>query len=236
MRKDSVRTIVLTGCTRGLGRALARFFIERGYTVAGCARSRKGIEDLHREFPAPNDFFVVDVSDESGVRNWAQRVFDRFGAPDLLINNAALIAPNGPIWQLNADDFSQVVDVNLKGTFNVIRHFTPMMITRNRGTIINFSSGWGHTTSPDVAAYCATKWAIEGLTQAFAQDLTAAKTAVIAIAVNPGIISTDMLRSCFGEEAERYPEPDTWAKVAGPFLLGLGGKNHGTSVNIPDPK
>ena len=123
-------------------------------------------------------------------------------APDLLLNNAATINPNAPLWKVSADEFSYVIDVNIKGVANVIRHFVPRMIERGSGVIVNFSSGWGRSTSPEVAPYCATKWAIEGLTRALAQELPAG---MAAIPLNPGIINTDMLQSCFGESADDFP-------------------------------
>ena len=92
-------------------------------------------------------------------------------------------------------NFPQVIDVNLKGMANVIRHFVPAMVKNKSGVIVNFSSGWGRSTDAEVAPYCATKWAIEGLTQALAQELP---PGMAAVPLNPGIINTGMLRSCFG--------------------------------------
>ena len=101
--------------------------------------------------------------------------------------------------------------------------------------VVNFSSGWGRSTSPEVASYCASKWAIEGLTQSLAQDLSAAGGTVAAVALNPGIIDTQMLRSCFAEGASQYPDPADWVRIAGPFLLSLNGKHNGRSLDIPTP-
>src|SRR5205807_5285973 len=124
-------------------------------------------------------------------------------------NNAALINPNAPLWEVPAEEFSDVIDVNIKGVANMIRHFVPAMIERGSGVIVNFSSGWGRSTSPKVATYCATKWAIEGLTQALSQELPAG---MAAIPLNPGIINTDMLQSSFGSSASAYPTAEEWAK------------------------
>ena len=95
--------------------------------------------------------------------------------------------------------------------------------------IVNFSSEWGRSTSPEVAPYCATKWAVEGLTRALAQELP---RGLAAVPVNPGIIDTDMLRSCFGDSAGHYPDPREWAETAVPFLLGLGPKDNGRPLSI----
>ena len=89
------------------------------------------------------------------------------GTVDLLVNNAGVINRNAPLWKVSEEDFSRVVDVNLNGTVNVLRHFLPAMVERRRGVIVNISSGWGRGVSPQVAPYCATKWAIEGLTRAW---------------------------------------------------------------------
>src|SRR5205085_4965524 len=124
---------------------------------------------------------------------------------------------------------SAVIDVNIKGVANVIRHFVPAMIARGRGIIVNFSSGWGRSTDAEVAPYCATKWAIEGLTQSLAQELP---SGMAAIPLNPGIIDTDMLRTCFGGDAASYPSPEEWSEQAAAFLLRLGPRDNGKSLSV----
>lgn len=177
------------------------------------------------------DYASVDVSDDSAVAAWAARVVEQFGVPDLVINNAAVIARNAPLWEVPPEEVAAVLDVNVRGTINVLRQFLPAMRTRGSGVAVNFSSGWGRSTSPEVATYCASKWAIEGLTRALAQELEG--SGVSAVAVNPGIIDTEMLRTCFGTGAGHYPKPETWAKAAAPFLLSLGARQHGRSVDVP---
>ena len=127
-----------------------------------------------------------------------------------------------------AVDFDHVIDVNIKGVANVVRHFVPAMIEKRNGVIVNFSSGWGRSTAPGCAPDCASKWAIEGLTQALAQELPAG---MAAVPLNPDIIDTDMLRTCFGAEAGQYPNAAKWAKQVGPFLLQLGAKDNGQPLS-----
>ncbi len=224
------KVIVITGVTRGLGLALAEKLIELGHTVLGCGRTKAVVERLQKQFGTPHDFTRVDVSEEVDVKSWAKRILAKHAAPDLLLNNTALINHNAPLWQIAASEFDQVIDVNIKGVANVIRHFLTAMIERNSGVIVNFSSGWGRSTSPEVAPYCATKWAIEGLTRALAQELP---QGMAAIPLNPGIIDTDMLRSCFGAEAANYPAAKEWAERAAPFLLKLGPKDNGKPLTVP---
>jgi NAD(P)-dependent dehydrogenase (short-subunit alcohol dehydrogenase family) len=104
------------------------------------------------------------------------------------------------------------------------------MIREGSGVIANFSSYWGRSVAPDVAPYCASKWAVEGLTRALAQELP---RGLAAVPVNPGIIDTDMLRSTFGDSAGSYPDPDTWSRSAAPFLLGLGPNDSGRPSTVP---
>jgi NAD(P)-dependent dehydrogenase (short-subunit alcohol dehydrogenase family) len=225
-----MKTIIITGVSRGLGRALTEEFIRLGHTVIGCGRSEKEIAQLQKQFPAPNDFAVVDTSADEQVAAWAKRVLQSHDAPDLLLNNAALINRNAPLWLVPAQEFSDVIDVNIKGVANVIRHFAPAMIKQGRGVIVNFSSGWGRSTDAEDAPYCATKWAIEGLTQSLAQELPAG---FAAVPLNPGIINTDMLRSTFGGSSASYPSPDQWAKIAAPFLLKIGPADNGRQMTVP---
>src|SRR5271170_7762545 len=124
----SQKIILITGVSRGLGRALTEEFIRLGHTVIGCGRSEKEIAQLQKQFPSPNDFSVVNVADDSQVAAWAKRVLQTRAAPDLLLNNAALINRNAPLWKISAQEFSDVIDVNIKGVASVIRHFVPTMI------------------------------------------------------------------------------------------------------------
>jgi NAD(P)-dependent dehydrogenase (short-subunit alcohol dehydrogenase family) len=130
-----------------------------------------------------------------------------------------------------AAEYDALVDVNIKGVANVIRHFVPAMIERGRVVIVNFSSGWGRETDPEVAPNCASKWAMEGLTKALAQELP---KGMAAVPLSPGIIDTDMLRSCFGGDAGMYPSPAEWALTAVPYLLGLGPRDNRRSLTVDD--
>ena len=223
------KVIVITGATRGLGRALVAAFAAGGHTVVGCGRSDGHVRALRDDFPAPHAFAVVDVTDAAAVNAWAQAVLPQFGAPDLLINNAALMNAPAPLWAVPPDEFAAVIDVNVKGVFNVVRAFVPAMVTRGEGVIVNLSSGWGRSTAPEVAPYCASKYAIEGMTLALAQDLPAG---MAAVPLNPGIIDTDMLRQAWADGASRYQKPAEWATKAAPFLLKLGAKDNGRPLTV----
>lgn len=227
---NSQRTILITGVTRGLGRALVDRFAEAGHRVIGCGRTDHKVAELQSVHSAPHRFDVVDVRDDGAVAKWAGEVLDEGDPPDLLINNAAIINRNAPLWEVPPAEFDDVVDINIKGVVNVIRHFLPAMMERNIGVIVNLSSGWGRSTSPEVAPYCATKWAMEGLSKALADELP---SGMASVPMNPGVIDTEMLRSCFGNAAAHYNGAEEWSHRAAPFLLSLNARHNGQSVTVP---
>lgn len=225
------RRIIITGVSRGLGRALANELIALGHVVAGVARSASDIWDLQQSHGEPHHFQALDVTDERAVERWSATLLRDFGTPDMLINNAALINRNAPLWQVPPEEFRDLVNVNLVAVFTVTRLFVPAMIERGSGVIVNLSSGWGRSVAADMAPYCMSKWGIEGMTRALAADLPAG---LAAIPLSPGIVATDMLLSTFGEQASQYPTPEQWAKTAAPFISSLGPEHSGVPLSTPD--
>lgn len=228
----SGQVVIITGATRGLGRAMVDEFARLGHTVLGCGRSKKEIDQLRRQFGKPHDFYTVDISSDDEVKSWASLLVSVHGPPDLVLNNAAVLNKHARLWEINAREFSQVIDVNVKGFANIIRHFVPEMVKRKQGVIVNFSSGWGRVGGAEVAPYCASKWAIEGLTLALAQELP---SGMAAVSLHPGVVNTDMLQSALGtSSAATYISPDAWAKKAVPFLLKLGPGDNGKQLTLAD--
>ncbi|MBI5496193.1 MAG: SDR family oxidoreductase [Deltaproteobacteria bacterium] len=222
------RVIVVTGASRGLGRALCVELARRGHLVHGCGRDGTALDALQRELGGEHRFECVDVTDAAAVAAWAARV-EAGGAPDLVVSNAALMNDPRPVWEVPVDEFARVVDVNVRGVFHVARAFLPGMNARRRGVLVNLSSGWGRSTDAGVAPYCASKFAVEGFSAAAAQDVT---RGVAVVALNPGIIDTDMLRRCWPESAASYARPETWAPRAADLLLRLGPGDNGASLDV----
>ena len=104
------------------------------------------------------------------------------------------------------------------------------MIDKGNSVVVNFSSGWGRSTSSHVAPYCASKYAIEGMTKALAQELP---TGMAAVPLSPGVVNTEMLQSCFGESADQCPTAEEWAVTAVPYILGIGAGDNGESLTTP---
>ncbi len=224
------RRVLITGVSRGLGAALAAKLVELGHTVLGCSRSEEAVRRLQERWGPPHRFDVVDVSDDAQVKRWAERLTADGLVPDLLINNAAVTHRPAQIWRLSSDEFAQVLNVNVLGVANVLRHFVPAMLRRGTGIIVNFSSGWGREAAARVGPYCASKWAIEGLTRVLAEELP---PKMAAVSLHPGIVNTDALRVNFGEAAARYPTPEQWAEVAAPYILAIRPRHNGKALSVP---
>lgn len=220
--------LVITGATRGIGAALVAAFAQEGWVVSGCGRDAEAVAAA-KPATGAGAWSALDVTVVDDVQAWADAALATAGAPDLLINNAGLINRNAPLWEVPPAEFQAVIRTNLEGPFNVIRAFVPTMIEAGRGVIVNLSSGWGRSTSPEVAPYCTSKWGIEGMTRALSQELP---TGMAAVALNPGVIDTRMLRSCFGEGAEGVQKPAAWAERAMPLLLGLTAEDNGQALTV----
>ncbi len=211
------KRIVISGTTRGLGRAIAEEFACRGHLVAGCGTSA----------PGPDQ---VDVGDYLQVEHWARDVLKRLGGPpDLLINSAGVTTHPDPLWAQDPVALAQVLRINVGGVQHMLRAFLPSMIERGEGVVVNISSDWGRSGAPMVGPYCASKWAVEGLSRCLAMEIPAG---MAAVSLDPGTINTDMLRFTFGPGAEEYPTPESWRGKAADFILSLGPEHNGLALTL----
>jgi len=178
------KTAVVTGASRGIGRAVATALAGAGARVAGCARNPDRGSDLFR----------CDVGRADDVARFADDVLGRFGAPDVLVNNAGIVA-RARLEDMSVETWDGVVDANLKGTFLVTRAFLSAMRAKGtaRGRIINIASISGRQGTALLTAYCAAKHGVVGLTRALAEELRGDGIAVNAVC--PGSVDTDMLRA-----------------------------------------
>ncbi len=229
-RESSPRCVLVTGISRGLGRELCREFARLGHTVIGCARSADSVAAMRAELGPPHRIYQLDVTDDAAVSAWAQELVAAGLVPDLVLNNAAVANEGKQAWRFDRDEIDRLLQVNVHGIFNVLRAFIPDMIRRKRGIVVNFSSGWGREAAAKVAPYCASKWAVEGMTKAMSYELP---PTMGAVSLHPGIIQTDTLQTSFGESASLYPKPDEWARVAVPFLLRITSADNGRQLSVP---
>ncbi|MDC0048437.1 SDR family oxidoreductase [Verrucomicrobia bacterium] len=229
IKHKTERIVIISGSTSGLGKEIALGLAKRGWTVAGFGQTKSKVKALADELGENHYIFQANVSCDESIASAAKRIINQFGSPDLLINNAAIMNNPAPLWQVSAKEFDEMSAVNINGVANMIRNFVPSMIRSRRGIIVNLSSGWGRSTSPDVAPYCTTKWAIEGMSSALAQELP---NGIACVALNPGIINTEMLRKCWAEGAAAYQSPEEWAKVAIPLIERINSNDNGKQMTV----
>jgi len=137
------KSVVITGCTRGLGLAMLLEFSRRGWTVSGCGTHTDSVDSLAKELGNNHLVLPCDVTDPAAVTAFATATLNVSGAPDLLINNAAVVNHNAPLWKVPVVEFSRLIDVNIKGIHHVCCAFLPAMIARGCGVIVNLSSVGG---------------------------------------------------------------------------------------------
>lgn len=215
---DSKQPVVVSGVTKGLGRALIRRFAALGHPVAGCGRDAGALAELASELGGGHRLDRVDVTDADQVDAWADRVQRELGAPGLVIANAGTINAPAPLWEVPPAEFDAVIRVNVGGVYAMARAFLPRIA--DGGTLVNFSSGWGRNPRAMLATYTASKFAVEGLTRALAQEAAQLRPGVRVVALDPGGgINTDMLATCLPDEHDQYPTPDEWAGTAADYLL-----------------
>ena len=183
------RTALVTGSTRGIGRAIASGLTEAGARVAVVGRDQVRAAEVAAELSGGAQGFGADVSDPASVVALVQAVEESFGQIDILVNNAGLTRDN-LLFRIKDDDWDMVLDANLRGAFVAIRATARGMMKRRWGRIINIASIVGITGNKGQANYAASKAGLIGLTKSVAKELGTRNILVNAIA--PGFIETDM--------------------------------------------
>ena len=183
---------VVTGGSRGIGRAIAECLLKKDFTVVVTARSETvETQEMKKQYGDKFHFVSCDISDEESRKNLVSFVERSFGRLDLLVNNAG-VAPRErkDILEITPDDFDYLTDINLKGTFFVTQEMTPLLIKNEKSRIVNISSMSAYTASVNRGEYCISKAGISMITKLFAARL--ARYGVSVIEIRPGIIETDM--------------------------------------------
>jgi len=195
------KVALVTGGSRGIGRAIAAAYAREGAQVVMTARERGSLEAAAGEIRKAGGRVVplqADVADRHQVKNLSEEVHRRFGRLHVLVNNASLLGPRVPIQEYPEEAWEAVIAVNLTGPFFVIKSCLPLMAAAGEGSIINVSSGVGRIGKPGWGAYAASKFGLEGLTQVLSAELEPLHIRVNA--VNPGGTRTAMRAAAYPEE------------------------------------
>jgi NAD(P)-dependent dehydrogenase (short-subunit alcohol dehydrogenase family) len=195
------KRIVITGASKGLGRALAFKFAEEGARLALCARSADELTRVELELSVrgtPPLVASCDIADFNQVEHFAGLVLEEFETVDVLVNNASQLGPRINIVEWTAATWNRIIDVNVNGLFAVTRAFLPSMLKNGSGSIINVSSSVGKKGRGRWGAYAVSKFAMEGFTQTLADELK--NKGIRVNSVNPGAMDTDMRHAAYPEE------------------------------------
>lgn len=192
-----MKTVLITGASRGIGRAAALLFASKGYhTIITCSKSLDELEAVKKEieetYHTPCDAVKCDMSKYEEVSG----LFEKITSPDVLVNNAG-IAFFGLLQDMSAEEWHHVIDTNLSSVFYTCKHAIPLMLKQGSGSIINVSSIWGDQGASMEVAYSASKGGINTLTKALAKELAPNGIPVNAIAF--GVIDTAM-NNCLSDE------------------------------------
>ena len=218
------KTVLVTGASRGIGRAIALAFAKEGYHVfMNCNHSFIQLEEVRKEIEAiPNascDLVIGDVGNPDNVEKMFKIIYKKCDSLDVLVNNAGM-AHIGLMASMTDKEWNRIVQTNLSSVFYCSRAVIPQMVAKNSGKIINISSMWGTAGASCEVAYSATKAGVHGLTKALAKELAPSNVQVNAIAC--GVIDTTMNQQLTEEEvivlkneipASRFGEPEEVAEM-----------------------
>ncbi len=222
--------VAITGCRRGLGRALTQAFSDAGATVIAHARTQAQADVVGQSLSGPCEAVGGDVRDpELGLRITAAAA--PHGGVDLLILNAGVISTMGPLSDASLDEFAQVVDINVNAQVALVQAIVPGMVANRRGGVIWLSSGLGRFGVPGYGAYCASKHAVEGLMKVLAEEHSS--DGLVSVALAPGMVQTDMLRVALGtDDVSEHQTPEATARGFVAFARDLSADHNGQSLDI----
>ncbi|PHR63931.1 MAG: 3-oxoacyl-ACP reductase [Idiomarina sp.] len=218
---------LVTGASRGIGKAIAQQLAARGVKVVGTATTESGAKAISDYLGADGEGVALNVTDEASVAAVLKHIDDTYGQLDILVNNAGITRDN-LLMRMKDDEWDSVMDTNLKSVYRLSKGVMRGMMKRRQGRIINISSVVGTTGNPGQTNYCAAKAGLAGFTKALAKEIAARGITVNCVA--PGFIDTDMTKALTDDQkqaifanipAARLGQPDEIA-AAVVFLASPG--------------
>ncbi len=211
-----MKTVVVTGGSRGIGAHIALGFAREGWSVVVLGRSLEGLAQVKAELrETGSDVLALacDVTDEAAVAKMVAQVRASRPSIDVVVNNAGLIEPEVPLWESDANLWWQVIETNVRGPFLVTRAVAPVMIANGGGRFININSGAATRESAVLTAYNASKSALARITGGVAA--AGAEHGIHAFDLAPGVIDTDMTRSMTLHKGRtQWTDPDDVTDLA----------------------
>jgi NADP-dependent 3-hydroxy acid dehydrogenase YdfG len=197
------KTALITGATSGIGRATARLFAQHGVRLILCGRRQERLDALSAELSELTAVFTLnfDVRDRDMVLQLLQNLPVHFSEIDILINNAGNAHGKDSFQDAHLDDWDAMIDINVKGLLYVTKAIVPQMVERKSGQIINIGSTAGKEVYPKGNVYCASKYAVDAITQSMRLDLNGQGIRIVAI--NPGMVETEFSEVRFKGDAKK---------------------------------
>lgn len=196
MSNSTKKTVLITGVTRGIGLEATRKFLSLGYRVAGCARRKKRLGEIEKDFG--DDFIGIsaDLTKEGDIDHLFSEVRDRFGPIDVLINNAG-VGYETSIMDGDPLHWKEMLDLNVYALALCCRQALDDMRVKDKGYIFNISSMSAHRVTEGGGVYAATKYAVRALTEGLRQELCAKKSGIRVTAISPGFVETEFYNSYY---------------------------------------
>jgi 3-oxoacyl-[acyl-carrier protein] reductase len=204
MSTQSRKVVLVTGASRGIGRAIALAMARRGCTVAGFGRDAAALDETARqvrETGAEASVFVGDAKSNASLVAFARFAIETHGGVDVVVNNAGVVSEARP-QDVTPEQFTETLQVNLVSQFALARAAYPSMRERGGGVVVNIGSLAGAIAFPRTVAYCASKAAIEGLTRALAYDWAASNIRVVCVA--PGYVDSELTKVLADERKREW--------------------------------
>ncbi len=199
------KKVIVTGATRGIGKTVAQSFLDSGATVIGIyAGNRKAAESFLSEASAKDQnlsLYQCDISNKDQVRSFYDAIEQRFQSIDILVNNAG-IRKDAIVALMKEEEWQQVIDINLTGTFLMSKYAVPLMMQQKFGRIINVTSPMAYLGFAGQANYSASKAGQIGLTKSLSKET--AKKKITVNCVSPGFIETDLINDLSDEQLTAY--------------------------------